>query len=86
MTTVRDHLSKTDTVTLAAIEARVPTIVEARTLIERFQAIVRQKLVAELDPWIATASAGLIASFAVLQSRSLGRMDRPKGRSRNLSW
>ena len=64
MTTARDHLSKADTVTIAAIEARVPTLVEARTLVERFQAIVRQKLVADLDQWIATASAGLIASFA----------------------
>jgi transposase len=57
-------LSKADTVTIAAIESRVPTIVEARTLVERFQAILRQKLAADLEPWIATASAGLIASFA----------------------
>ena len=41
MTTSRDHLSKADTVTIAAIEAHVPTLVEARTLIERFQVIVR---------------------------------------------
>ncbi len=42
----------------------MPTLVEARTLVESFQAMVRKKLVADLDPWIATASAGLIASFA----------------------
>ena len=64
MTTARDHLSKADTVTIAAIEARVPTLVEARMLVERFQAMVRKKLVADLDPWIATARASLIASFA----------------------
>ena len=64
MTTARDHLSKADTVTIAAIEAGVPTLVGARTLIERFQAMVRQKVVAELEPWIAAAGAGLIASFA----------------------
>ena len=64
MTTARDHLSKADTVTIAAIEAGVPTLVGARTLIERFQAMVRQKVVAELEPWIATAGASLIASFA----------------------
>jgi transposase len=64
MTTARDYLSKADTVTIAAIEARVPTLVEARTLIEGFQSMVRQKVVAELEPWIATAGAGLIASFA----------------------
>lgn len=64
MTTNRDHLSKAETITIAAIEARVPTLVDARTLIERFQAMVRQKIVAELEPWIATAGASLIASFA----------------------
>lgn len=60
MTTARDNLSKADTVTIAAIEARVPTLVEARTLVERFQAMVRKKLVADLDPWSATASLSLI--------------------------
>ena len=64
MTTARDYLSKADTVTIAAIETRVPTLVDARSLIERFQAMVRQKVVAELEPWIATAGAGLLASFA----------------------
>lgn len=64
MTTGRNHLSKADTVTIAAIEGRVPTLVEARTLVERFQVMLRQKLAADLDPWITTASASLIASFA----------------------
>ena len=64
MTTARDHLSKADTVTIAAIEGRIPTLVEARTLVERFQAMLRQKLIVNLDPWIASASASLIASFA----------------------
>ena len=64
MTTARDNLSKADTVTIAAIEARVPTLVEARMLVESFQAMVRKKLVSDLDPWIATASLSLIASFA----------------------
>jgi transposase len=64
MTTGRDHLNKTDTMTVAAIEANVPALVEARTLVERFQVMLRQKLLADLDPWIATASASLIASFA----------------------
>ncbi|MGH7603951.1 MAG: ISL3 family transposase [Gemmatimonadaceae bacterium] len=64
MTTARDNLSKADTVTIAAIEGQVPTLVEARRLVERFQAMLRQKLIADLDPWIASASASLIASFA----------------------
>ena len=64
MTTARDHLSKADTVTIAAIEARVPTLVDARTHVERFQSMVRKKFLADLDPWIAATSTGLIASFA----------------------
>ncbi|MDI1344841.1 MAG: ISL3 family transposase [Pseudolabrys sp.] len=66
MTTARDHLSKADTVTIAAIEGRVPTLVEARNLVERFQTMLRQKLITDLDPWITAASASLIASFANL--------------------
>lgn len=66
--TIDDHgarqSSKADTVTMAAIETRVLTLVEARMLVESFQAMVRKKLVADLDPWIATASLSLIASFA----------------------
>jgi transposase len=64
MTTARDNLSKADTVTIAAIEGRVPTLVEARRLVEGFQAMLRHKLVADLDPWIASASVSLLASFA----------------------
>jgi transposase len=33
-------------------------------LVESFQTMVRKKLVADLDPWIATASLSLIGSFA----------------------
>jgi transposase len=64
MTTARDNLSKAETVTIAAIEARVPSLVEARVLEESFQAMVRKKLIENLDPWIASASVSLIASFA----------------------
>ena len=64
MTTARDNLSKAETFTIAAIEAHVPTLVEARVLVESFQAMVRKKLIENLDPWIASASVSLIASFA----------------------
>lgn len=64
MTTARDHLSKSDTVTIAAIEAGVPILVQARTLIDRFHAMVRKRAEAELDPWITEARASLLASFA----------------------
>jgi hypothetical protein len=36
MTTARDHLSKADTATIAAIEDGVPALVDARGLIDRF--------------------------------------------------
>ena len=38
-----------DTVTIAAIEERVPALVEARKLVERFQVMVRHKLIADLE-------------------------------------
>jgi len=65
MTTARDHLRKIDTVTIAAIETGVPTLMEARSLIDRFHAMIRKKIAADLDPWIADANASLIASFAI---------------------
>jgi transposase len=64
MTTARDHLSRADTVTVAAIETHVPKLVEARTLIDQFHAMTRKQIAPDIDPWIATASASLIASFA----------------------
>jgi transposase len=64
MTTARDYLSKADTITIAAIEAGVPMLVEARSLIDRFHSMIRKTVAADLDPWIADASASLIASLA----------------------
>ncbi len=48
----------------AALEAGVPALVEARELIANFQAMIRNKTVAALTPWIERARAGLVASFA----------------------
>lgn len=64
MTRARDHLSRSDTVTMAAIEAGVPMLVEARSLIDRFQAIIRTKAASDLDTWVTEASQSLVASFA----------------------
>jgi transposase len=64
MTSARDHMSKADTVTIAAIEAAMPTLVVARTLTDRFHTMVRKRTEADLVPWIAAASRSLIASFA----------------------
>jgi transposase len=63
MTTGRDHLSKADTVTIAAIEGSVPTLVEARGLLDRFHLMVRRKGI-DLYGWIADAATSLLASFA----------------------
>lgn len=68
MTTARDHLGKADTVTIAAIETGVPTLVDARKLINRFQAMIRKWIETDLDPWIEAANQSLVASFALVVS------------------
>lgn len=64
MTIGRDRVSKSESVTIAAIEAGVPLLVEAQEIIAAFQAMIRKKIVAELEPWIERARSSLIASFA----------------------
>ena len=64
MTTARDHLSKADTLTIAAIEAGVPMLVEARKLIDRFHAMIRKRIASDLEPWLTAASESIVASFA----------------------
>ncbi|MEN3794547.1 ISL3 family transposase [Fulvimarina sp. MAC3] len=63
MTLKRDHLTKAETIMVAAIENGVPALASARTLIDRFQAIIRGRAVADLDTWIADAGPSLLASF-----------------------
>lgn len=65
MTAERDRLSKTEAVTVATIEAEVPELDAARGLLERFQAMIRDRKLTELEPWIADAKGSLVASFAV---------------------
>ncbi len=64
MTTGRDTMSKAETVTIAAIEAGVPALFEARDIIAAFHAMIRRKAVSELPPWIERARETLVASFA----------------------
>ena len=64
MTIERNDLSKAETVTVAAVETGVPSLVDARCIIERFHVMIRRKAGADLDPWIAQARASLVASFA----------------------
>jgi len=60
----RDGLSRSETLTVAAIETGVPLLVEARELIACFQGMVRKRAAAELGAWLARARSSLVASFA----------------------
>jgi len=64
MTIGRHALSKAETVTIAAIENAVPSLVEAREFIAAFQAMIRSKVDAELTAWIGRARSSLLASLA----------------------
>ena len=48
---------------VAAIEGRVSSPAEARELVGDFEAMIRKKALADLQPWIERARATLIASF-----------------------
>ena len=60
----RDHLSKAETVTVAAVETTIPGLADARSLVEGFQVIIRTKAAADLDGWIERARTSLIAPLA----------------------
>ncbi len=64
MTMARDSLSKTQTVTVAAIKAAVPTLVQAREIVDAFHTLIRRKQEAALDAWLDRAAASLLAPFA----------------------
>jgi transposase len=64
MTVGRDGLSKSETIVVAAIERGAPSLVQAREVIVAFQAMVRRRLLAELEPWLARAQTSLVAPFA----------------------
>lgn len=64
MTTGRDTLSKSETMTIAAIESGVKTLVEARETIAAFHAMIRGKAEIELTSWLVRARQTFVASFA----------------------
>jgi transposase len=64
MTIGRDGLSKSETVVVAAIELGAPSLVQAREIIAAFQAMIRGKSLADLDPWLERARTSLVAPFA----------------------
>ena len=63
LTIGRDQLSKAETVTVAAIESAVEPLVEAHEVVADFQAMIRRKAPAELDPWIERAKISLVAAL-----------------------
>ena len=63
ITTGRDTLSRAETVTVAAVEAGVPTLVEARTVVEGFHEMIRRKTEGDFVPWSERGRGSLVASF-----------------------
>ena len=64
MTIDQDILTKAETVTIATIEAGVPSLVEARELIAELHVMIRRKAEEGLTTWIERARISLVASFA----------------------
>lgn len=64
LTIGRDRLSKSETITVAAVEGGVPLLIEAREFIAAFQAMIRKRTLDKFDPWLDQAKSSLIASFA----------------------
>jgi transposase len=63
MTMQRDHLTKADALTVAAIETAVPALAAARDLLDRFQRMLRGRDARALEPWIADTDSSLLASL-----------------------
>ena len=64
MTTARDHLSRSDAVTVARIEADVPDLAAACALTGRFANMVRNGEHDNLEEWLSEAGGSLLASLA----------------------
>ena len=64
MTLERNNLTKAQTMTVAAIEERLPDLVEARDVVESFHDMLRRKSSGDLEAWIERAAKSLVASFA----------------------
>lgn len=64
MTTARDRLSRSDAVTVARIEAAVPNLAAASTLVGHFVNMVRNGEHDDLDDGLSEAEGSLLASLA----------------------
>ena len=64
LTVERDAASARIALINATIETAVPQLVAARDLMDRFHTMMRSNDAARLEPWIAAAKGGKLASFA----------------------
>lgn len=64
MTVERNNLTTAQTMTVAAIEERLPDLVEARDVVESFHKMLCSKSKDDLEAWIDRAARSLVASFA----------------------
>lgn len=64
LTVERDSGSAKIALVNAAIETAAPDLIAACNLMDRFHAMMRSRDAARLDPWVASAKAGKLASFA----------------------
>ena len=64
MSMARDHLSRSDAVTVARIEAAVPDLAAACALTGRFANMVRNGEHDNLEAWLSETGGSLLASFA----------------------
>ena len=63
LTTSRDNLTKSETITIAAIESGVPLLVTARDIIADFHLMIRREAESQLVSWIDRARDSLVSSF-----------------------
>jgi transposase len=56
--------AKADAITVARIEASVPTLVTSRDLTERFAEMVRHGRAEQLPDWLTEAETSVLSSFA----------------------
>jgi len=63
MTAQRAQLTKTDAVTVAAIETGVPALAIARDLMERFHRMLRARDIGALPGWLAETGTSMLAPF-----------------------
>ena len=64
MTSARNHLSKTDAVLVAQVEAALAALAATRLLVDRFVLMVRNGTAGVLAEWLHEAATSEIASFA----------------------